>query len=314
MECNCAKSCQKTAANIRVIDQHHRVGANVELKNTLLETITQPACKSSHCIQTFLGNPVTYQVKKLEKSDLIKTRDYCDRNNKTFYIHAPLIANLSKDPGTKDDKDASILKKSWQALKSETEQLNGLPAGCVLHIGSKGTIPNLIRNLNDFDVPRNKHISQKKLLCLENAAGQGTTLGRNFEELRQIYEGIDVNSVGLCIDTAHIFGSGVNTLSTHEDVVKLFDDIEASYGGKPDVIHLNDSKVAFNKKVDRHENITSGYIWNGEKEGLRTLLNICYENDIDCILETPESCRDLDLIRSKYMDLQTIDTYREKIK
>lgn len=305
--CNCVS--QKQAPKIKVLDLHHRVGGTVELKKTLYETMTQNAASSSHCSQFFLGNRQGYSVRNLDKEDILRTQKYCQDWNKSFYIHCPLIANLSKDPTTKDSKDLSILKNSWRVVKSEVTQMNGLPASCILHAGSKGSISNLIANLNDFNVPRNTFITQNKLLCLENAAGQGTSIARDFDQIRQIYEGIDRNTIGFCLDTQHIFGAGVNSLATHEDVVKLFDDIENSYGQDPDVIHLNDSKVIFNKKVDRHENIGSGYIWNSSDEGLRSLLNICYEKNIDCILETPDSCSDLDKIRSKYMDLETIDTY-----
>ena len=307
MECNCVS--QTEAPVIKVLDSHHRVGGNVQLKETLLKTLTQKSSSCSHCIQVFLGSRQGYKVRNLDPIDIKKSKEYCEKYNKSFYIHCPLIANLSKNPNSQDEKELSILRNSWSAVTSEINQMNGLPAGCVLHVGSKGTINHLINNLNDLDVPRNKHINQNKLLLLENSASQGTSLGRNFDELRKIYEGIDQNTIGLCIDTQHIFASGVNPLSNHEDIVKLFDDIEFVTGGNPDVIHLNDSKKVFNAKVDRHENITEGYIWNQEKEGLRSLLDICYDKDIDCILETPDSCKDLDLIRSKYMDLETIDTY-----
>ena len=306
-ECNCVA--QKEACKIKVLDQHHRVGGNVELKKTLLETLTQKTSTGSHCVQFYLGGRQNYKVRKLNPIDIEKSKEYCEKYNKSFYIHCPLIANLSKDPATKDEKDKSILRNSWAAVKSEVTQMNGLPAGCVLHVGSRGTINNLIRNLNDFEVPRNRNINQNKLLLLENSAGQGSSLGRDFDELRKIYEGIDKNTIGFCLDTQHVFGAGVNLLSTHEDIVKLFDNIEEITGGNPDVIHLNDSKKVFGGKVDRHEILGEGYIWHEEDEGLKSLLNICYEQDVDCILETPDNTRDLNIIRTKYMDLNTIDTY-----
>ena len=308
MSCNCVA--QTKCPKIKVLDEKHRIGAHVDLKKTLVETLAQDASRGSHCVQFFLGSRQNYKVRELAKDDIEKSKKYCETYGKSFYIHCPLIANLSKNPKTYDEKDASILKNSWQAVSSEVRQMNGLPAGCVLHMGSKGSIQDLIRNLNDFSTPRNSHISGKKLLILENASGQGTSIGRSFDEIRQVFEGIDRNTVGFCLDTQHIFGSGANMLSNHEDVVKLFDDIEAITGGIPDVIHLNDSMKTFNSKVDRHQNIGQGFIWSSEKEGLTSLLDICYEQSIDCILETPDTVKDLDLIRTKYMDLQTIDTYR----
>jgi deoxyribonuclease-4 len=308
--CSCSPGFQTELPKIKVIDLHHRVGANVNLEKTLLKTLTQKGALGSHCVQFYLSSRQGYKVRRLDKKDIEDTKKYCDNNGKSFYIHCPLIANLSKNGKSKDSKEIEILSNSWKAVTSITDQLNGLPSGAVLHVGSRGNISNLINNLNDMDVPRNKHIKQKKLLLLENAAGQGTSLGRDFDEIRNIFEGLDKNTIGFCLDTQHVFGAGVNALSNHDDIVKLFDDIEEATGNLPDVIHLNDSKKEFSGKVDRHENIGSGYIWKYNDEGLKSLLDICYDKDIDCILETPDSCRDLDLIRTKYMDLETIDTYK----
>ena len=301
MNCNCLVSDTiiKTPPKLIVLDTHHRVGPHVSLKNTLYETITQPTAIKSQCVQMYLGGRQNYKVRNIDNNDKAKCIEYCETYNKTFYIHCPLIANLSKDPNTILDDD-SILTKSFKAVKSEITQMNELPVGCVLHIGSKGTINNVIKNINSLQVPRNKNIKQTKLLLLENSAGQGTSLGRSETELRKLFEGIDKNTVGLCIDTQHLFGSGLNKLQSHEDVVKLFDICESVYG-IPDLIHLNDSKRRFNSHVDRHENIGKGYIWGENDEGLKTLLDICYEKDIDCILETPNSNTDMDTIREKYM-------------
>ena len=109
-ECNCKS--QTSSSKIKVIDRHHRVGGNVELKKTLLETLSQKSSSCSHCVQFFLGSRQGYAVRTLEKNDIEKSKEYCERTGKSFYIHCPLIANLSKDPKTKDEKDASILQNS----------------------------------------------------------------------------------------------------------------------------------------------------------------------------------------------------------
>ena len=299
----------KEAPTIRVMDQHHRVGCNVPLQSTLLKTLDQPGSRESHCVQFFMGGNQNYQVRKFNPKDLEASQKYCQKWGKSFYVHCPLIANLSRDASSKDEKTQKMLQRSWQAVESEVRQMNGLPASCILHMGSNGTLENLIKNLNDFNVPRNRWINQNKLLCLENSAGSGSQIGNKFEEIRHIYEGLDRNTIGFCLDTQHVFGAGVNSLSNHDDVVKLFDDIEEAYGGKPDVIHLNDSLKTFHSKVDRHGILGKGYIWKEKDEGLKSLLDRCYSDDIDCILETPDMLGDLHQVRTKYMDLQTIDTY-----
>ena len=103
--CTCAGAPMKEKPRIRVIDQKHRVGANVELKETLLKTVTQPASSGCHCIQFYLGSPQTYTVRTLKKEDIENTRKYCDTYGKTLYVHCPLIANLSKDSKNREETE-----------------------------------------------------------------------------------------------------------------------------------------------------------------------------------------------------------------
>lgn len=51
--CNCVS--QINAPVIKVLDSHHRVGGNVSLEKTLLQTLAQKASAGSHCVQFYLG-------------------------------------------------------------------------------------------------------------------------------------------------------------------------------------------------------------------------------------------------------------------
>lgn len=309
MSCNCGSGSHKflatNAPKIRVIDQHHRVGCNVPLKSSIMETLSQPISEGSHCIQFYLGPTNRYKCTSINNYDRLRSIDYCDKYGKTFYVHCPNNTNLARE------HDNGILIGTTNIIKKELYQIRDMPGSCIVHIGARGTIQNVVNNINDLKISRGTHPRAEKQLILENAAGAGTKLGWNWEQLRHIYEGIDTNTIGLCIDTQHIFGAGTNSVQTHEDVVKIFDMCESVYGRNPDVIHLNDSKVSFGARVDRHEGLRKGHIWYESDEGLKSLLNYCYDQDIDIILETPTSSIDLHNIRSKYMDLDTIDTYRK---
>ncbi len=290
---------------IRVIDQHHRVGCNVTLKETILDTLTQPVSEGSHCVQFYLGPSDKYSCVSINSFDRQESIRYCDKYGKSFYVHCPNNTNLARDPYN------NILIGTTNIIQRELYQIRDMPSSCIVHIGAVGTVQDVVNNLNDMEISRGTHPKAEKQLILENAAGAGTKLGRNWEELRHIFEGIDQNTIGLCIDTQHIFAAGTNKLETHEDVVKLFDMSQSVYGRNPDVIHLNDSKIPFGGRVDRHEGLRRGHIWYHSDEGLKSLLDYCYDQDIDLILETPTSPIDLHDIRTKYMDLQTIDTYNK---
>lgn len=98
---------------------------------------------------------------------------------------------------------------------------------------------------------------------IENTAGQGTNMGYRFEHLKQIIDMVDDKSrVGVCIDTCHAFTSGydLRTREAFEETFRQFDQIIGF--GYLKGIHLNDSKKDLATRVDRHDNIGSGFIGN----------------------------------------------------
>ena len=123
MSCNC--KIQSGEPCIRVLDSKHRVGGHVELQKTLLGTLTQPSSSGSHCVQFFLGSAQNYTCRKVDKTDIERSKAYCEMYGKTFYVHCPLIANLSKDAKSKDEKEQAMLEKSWKCVASQVKQMNG---------------------------------------------------------------------------------------------------------------------------------------------------------------------------------------------
>ena len=60
------------------------------------------------------------------------------------------------------------------------------------------------------------------IVVLENTAGAGNTLGRTFEELKEIIDRVDNKSrVGVCLDTCHMFAAGYDIRSP--SVLHLFE-------------------------------------------------------------------------------------------
>jgi endonuclease IV len=84
-----------------------------------------------------------------------------------------------------------------------------------------------------------------------------------FSSPRMLNETLTNRYVGLCIDTAHIWGSGA-TISTREDCRAWFSELR---GDIPYAIHLNDSETARGSHRDVHANIGMGQIWEGANDG-----------------------------------------------
>jgi deoxyribonuclease-4 len=245
-------------------------------------------------VQTFMGVPTSLDFTPITTYDKELTAAHCQETDSSLYIHCPLNANLAKPHCT----------RAKQVISQQLESISGLPAACVLHIGKVGTIETVAQNINSIQSSGHLKVSQSPRvpyhLLLEIAAGQGTELGRSWEEIRHLYEALDSTRVGLCVDTQHAFASGMCKFETHEDVVKLFDAASYITSGGISMIHLNDSMKAFGSQVDRHAPLRQGYIWSESDEGLRSVIKLSRDHAIDLISETKDPLNDVSIVQ-KYL-------------
>ena len=133
---------------------------------------------------------------------------------------------------------------------------------------------------------------------IENTAGQGTNLGHNFEQLREIIDNVeDKSRVGVCIDTCHAFTSGYN-IKTEEGFIDTFRKFDELIGFKfLKGMHLNDSKKDLGTRVDRHDNLGDGIL--GE-DVFSFIMNDPRFDDMPLILETPDESKWQEEIRKLY--------------
>jgi len=250
-------------------------GPHISLGKTLYETACTMCESKADCIQVFFGNPINTVIRKFPESDLVKTGDFLRETNRKLYVHAPYVINLASS----EEKIIQNGKACLQNILHTQAKVDPERTGTVLHIGAKGTIQNVVNQINDIEIT--------SPLFLENCAGEGSKLGKDLDELRKLKEGIDSHRVGFCLDTCHCHSSGMCDMKHSERVVKMFEDIDTDRI----IVHLNDSKTDFQSKVDRHAVVGFGSVWNYHNpdsfESLITLRNYCKENSHDIILETP---------------------------
>ena len=121
-------------------------------------------------------------------------------------------------------------------------------------------------------------------ILLENTAGQGTSIGSRFSELRAILDLCPGIALGICVDTAHLFAAG-HDLRCEQGLERALAEISVTVGlERIFVIHVNDSKAALGSRVDRHEHIGRGKIG---RDGFRRILNHPQLAGRAFILETP---------------------------
>ena len=203
-------------------------------------------------------------------------------------IHAAYLINLA-------GPDAALFERSLGVLSRELAVAPAYGARFVnVHIGSHrgaGVESGIARVAEGVarvlaETPQRPDAAT---LVLENSAGSGDGLGTSVDELARILDAIDARGVGagrvgLCLDTAHLWGAGV-AIGTAEDVDALVEAIAARIGlERVSMVHLNDSKAMFASRADRHQHLAAGEIGS---DGLARVLTHPALAHVAYYLETP---------------------------
>ncbi len=202
--------------------------------------------------------------------------------------------------------DDAMWEKSIEALKVELDRCDILNVPFLVshpgaHMGSgvEAGIDRVAAAVNGVHTELSRG---KAAIAIETTAGQGTTLGRTFEEIAQMIDAIeDKGRVAVCLDTCHIFVAGYDILTqpAYDRTIQQFDDIVGLHYLK--VLHLNDSLKGLGSHRDRHKHIGEGELG---VEPFRFLLNDPRLAGLPGILETPkdddyeDDHRNLTLLRS----------------
>ena len=163
-------------------------------------------------------------------------------------IHAVYLIN----PAT---KDREMRKKSADSLIHALRMGDEISAGgVVLHPGS--TVGEPLEEALPRVGEMVKHAlaeSDGCRLLLENTAGAGNTIGRSFEELREVIDlaGGD-KRIGVCLDSCHMFATGFD-ITTAAKVTQVVEHFKKTVGiRRLRCLHVNDSLTPLGSNRDRH--------------------------------------------------------------
>jgi deoxyribonuclease-4 len=185
--------------------------------------------------------------------------------------------------------DVIIRERSIAAFRKELERAVAMGAdylvthpGCAKESAATQAIRTCIDSLRQ--AAKGLKLDGLRIL-IENTAGQGSAIGRTFEEVAEIVAGAGKDlPMGVCIDTAHCFAAGY-AVHTPAGLAEAVTCLDSTVGlGNVRVIHANDSKTAFGSHADRHEHIGKGQIG---KEGFRRIVRHPKLGTIPFICETP---------------------------
>ena len=263
----------------------YRIGAHTSIAGSLAGAAEEALALGCNTFQIFSRSPRMWRSPPLDLEAVAQLKAFRAQHDLTpLVIHGNYLTNMAA-------ADPVIRRFSIKAFRDEVERALAIGADyLVIHPGSfKGqTLEQAIVVLADSIAAAARGLRWDGLrLLLENTAGGGQTIGRDFPELAEIRERIENKCAiptGFCIDTAHCFAAGFD-VSTVAGLAETLSRIDEFLGLKNvPVIHANDSRTPLGSRVDRHEHIGEGGIG---REGFRRILHHPKLRGKAFILETP---------------------------
>lgn len=259
-----------------------KIGSHVSMsgKKMLLASSEEATSYGANTFMIYTGAPQNTRRKPIEELNIEAGLQHMQENGIVdIVVHAPYIINIGN----------SVKKETFELgvnfLKSEIDRTEALGSKqIVLHPGAhvgegvdKG-LAKIIEGLNEVLDPE-----QDVQIALETMAGKGSEIGRSFDELARIIDGVTHNEkLSICMDTCHIHDAGYPIVEDFDGVLNEFDKIIGLDRLK--VVHINDSKNVQGAAKDRHENIGFGHIGF---DILHTIVHHPQLKDLPKILETP---------------------------
>ena len=229
--------------------------------------------------QYFTRNPRGGSVKELNMKDVEEYKKIANEKGiEVILAHAPYTINVCS-------ADEKIRKFGIETMKDDIKRLEvvgnsmyNFHPGSHVGQGSEEGIKLIIKALNEILTKE-----QKTTVLLETMAGKGSEVGRNFEEIKAIIDGVELKEkIGVCLDTCHVYDAGYDIVNDLDGVLNKFDKIIGLERLK--AIHLNDDKNPFESHKDRHEKIGEGSIGI---EAFSRIINDERLENLPFYLETP---------------------------
>jgi len=258
-----------------------RIGAHVSVSGGVEKAVDRQEEIGGNCGQIFAGSPRTWSVAEYDEDEARGFREACDDTGQGPYtIHSTYLVNLATPKDDLHEKSINCLQKELYAAEALGVEYVVFHPGAHTGSGVENGLESIADAVDALAVP-----DGTKLL-FENTAGKGTTLGKEFSELREMLDRTDTpnDDLGVCIDTCHAHAAGYDLTDEFDDVLE---ELDADLGLEHvELLHLNDSKDPLGSQKDNHEHIAEGGI---RDEGFENVVNADELGDLPMVLETPTS-------------------------
>ena len=257
----------------------------------------------ANVFQFFTRNPRGGAAKPVDKADVAAFMKYAaEKGIGPILAHAPYTLNAAgAEPRVREFAE-EVMVDDLKRLELTPGAMYNFHPGSHVGQGTEKGIELIAKHLNrvftrvlDDLAIRESGESAKRgglstVVLLETMAGKGSECGRGFEEIRaiidqtlQLFNSSTLQpSLGVCLDTCHVWDGGYDIVNDLDGVLKTFDEIVGLERLK--AIHVNDSMNVLSAHKDRHEKIGKGKIG---LEAFARIVNHPQLRDLPLYLETP---------------------------
>ena len=268
-----------------------RLGAHMSAAGGLYKAFARGEEAGCESMLVFTKSNRQWKAKPITEQDVQKYKEAAAEYDHIYpvAVHASYLINIASP-------DEVLWEKSYQALKEEVERAAAFELPLLtFHPGSfmKGDeqsgMDKIARGLKRL-LSETAESAPNLTVCLETMAGQGTHIGRTFEQLAYILAEVgEQQRLAVCFDTCHVFAAGydIRTPETYAETMASFD--RAIGLDRIRCFHLNDSKHELGSHKDRHEHIGQGFIG---ADGFANFVNDPRWANHPAHLETPKTEKD----------------------
>jgi deoxyribonuclease-4 len=258
------------------------LGAHVSTQGGLEKAPERGREIGADVIQVFTRNQLQWRGHPIEDDEAAAFRTGMRRAGLRAAIsHANYLLNLASP-------DGAALRRSREAFLADMERCQRLGIRVLVfhpgaHLGA-GDAEGLQTVARSLDLAVAEGPSDVDPV-IEVTAGQGTSIGRRFEQLGVILDAVKrPERIGVCLDTCHLFAAGYDlaTDSGYAETMAAFERIV----GLPRLraVHLNDAKLPRGSRADRHASIGKGYL---RAAAFRRVMQDPRFDGVPMVLETP---------------------------
>lgn len=280
-----------------------KLGCHVGMagKEMFLASAKEAASYGANVFMLYTGAPQNTRRKDISELNIEAGWEYARQHEiEEIVVHAPYIINLANTVKPETYELAvEFLEKEIIRTAAMRSHIMVLHPGSHVNAGVEAGIAQVIKGLNTVLNQNDDDV----YIALETMAGKGSEVGRTFEELKAIYDGVDKKDrLRVCFDTCHVNDAGYDIVNHYDEVFEEFDKVIGL--DQIAVFHINDSMNPLGAHKDRHANIDKGSI------GYETLHRLVRDErfiDVPKILETP-------WLAEEGSDKKTKPPYKEEIE